>query len=216
MFPIRLTRLLIEPVTLASPVKEPTTGERREKLPVALELRAMLPVIGTVRTGGTTTPSVSEATFLKVGQDDITGMNASPKLGRQYTIQPKQSRRLKMRTSLIKLYRAYEASPFLNDNIWLRGKEGSIFVRRTKRIIEGGRRTTLDIANINIKPLEQGKGVFTKFLSEVEKNTLREAVFIENVLDTRFANFFIKNGYKILTEDDHFGVCFYKVIMKPE
>jgi len=59
---------------------------------------------------------------------------------------------------------------------------------------------TLDIANITVDEGKRGKGVFTAFLSRVE--ALGKIIFIENVLDVRFQDFFRERGYTVARGGD--------------
>lgn len=57
----------------------------------------------------------------------------------------------------------------------------------------------IDLGNISVIPEKQNKGVFTRFLDEIEPIVAAESsiefIFIENVLTERFANFLRKRGY---------------------
>jgi hypothetical protein len=73
-----------------------------------------------------------------------------------------------------------------------------IYVRKSSRIhpILEKKITCLDIASVNV--FEPGNGIFTKWLADtVDEASSRgvDAIYIENVLTERFANFFRKNGW---------------------
>ncbi len=83
-------------------------------------------------------------------------------------------------------------------NRWLEDPSIRVYVRRGYRLLGeqslGSRlATVLDIANVEASA--RGQGRFTKFLDYVERNEPFEGVFIENVLDLRLANFFLRRGY---------------------
>ena len=69
-----------------------------------------------------------------------------------------------------------------------------VYVRRATRVSPDGAITpTLDIADV--EAFERGKGHFTQFLDEVEKIS-PYPIYIENVGEERFRNFFRKRGYQ--------------------
>lgn len=81
---------------------------------------------------------------------------------------------------------------------WLTCKEGDVYVRATFHYFQGKRKTSLDIANINLKEKFRGKGVFTALLKSLSSMN-REMVLVESVHDKRFQDFLLKNGF--ITED---------------
>jgi N-acetylglutamate synthase-like GNAT family acetyltransferase len=82
-------------------------------------------------------------------------------------------------------------------NAWLREPDMKVYVRRgCYRWWEGELHTdTIDIASISVDEEKRGTGVFTEFLGRVEE--LGKTIFIENVLDTRFQDFFRERGYTV-------------------
>lgn len=84
------------------------------------------------------------------------------------------------------------------------------YIRVTKRYVEGKVVNTIDLANLKVEPpRKQGEGVFTAFLvhMEAEAKRLDRVVFVENVLEDRFQEFFRKRGY---AETDTIPPCFWK------
>lgn len=79
-------------------------------------------------------------------------------------------------------------------NQWLYGSDMEIYVRRSvPRMINDKKVQCLDIANILV--YKRGEGQFTKFLNEAHQINPWGGTFIENVHDSRFANFFVKQGF---------------------
>lgn len=102
-------------------------------------------------------------------------------------------------------------------NAWLKEEKYEYYVRKTRRILppkrDGILRMTLDLANIT--GYDRGKGRFTPFLERIEKQAFDanfKAVFIENVVTERFADYFRKHGYEELPS---LPPCFYKLNPHP-
>ena len=112
-------------------------------------------------------------------------------------------------TLLDKIAEHYGDGQRCKRGVWLRDSLISIYVRIGRH--SGIRDCVfIEIANLCVrKPSLRGKGHFTEFLAEVEKIG---PVYIENVLEPRFADFFRRRGY--LISSDGWGVatpCFYRV-----
>lgn len=78
---------------------------------------------------------------------------------------------------------------------WVTAKEGNIYIRRTcRRSIQ-----TIEIANVEIFPQFQGKGIFTELLNYIEKYAKDEkyplVVYVESVHNDRLKEFLYKRGY---------------------
>lgn len=86
-----------------------------------------------------------------------------------------------------------------DKNRWLISPVMKVYVRKGKRFSAERLFNVLDIANIEVKQDEQGKGHFTDFLERymllAQKHGF-DAIFVENVLTPRFTDFFIKRGWK--------------------
>lgn len=77
---------------------------------------------------------------------------------------------------------------------WLVGDGGlHVYVRVGMRYLFSVKKQaiTIDIANVNVS--KQGKGTFTKFITEVEG--LGYPIYVENVLGGRFCDFLHRRGY---------------------
>ncbi len=110
----------------------------------------------------------------------------------------------------------YSVTSFLEGkekNAWCEFGKLRIYMRKTVRY----NLQTLDIATITIhNPKFRGKGAFTEFLAWIEEEVVRrdiDQIFIENVLDERFQNFFLKKGY---SRDKNYidPPCFHKKFSK--
>ena len=91
---------------------------------------------------------------------------------------------------------------------WISPKGLAVYVRYTRHYINGVVVDTIDLANINAT--QQGKGVFTAFLKKVEEiaKCQSRVVYIENVLERRFQEFFERRGYVLI--DDKFERSYFK------
>jgi GNAT superfamily N-acetyltransferase len=79
----------------------------------------------------------------------------------------------------------YDAAPHLD-----------VYVRHAKRMVDGKLVEMFDIASIEVVDGHRGQGIFTSFLNAAEELILPDKIiFIENVLDPRFQEFFRKQGY---------------------
>lgn len=99
---------------------------------------------------------------------------------------------------------------------WIRGSYAGSFPRNSwfnlpglnvyLRVVPGLKR--IDIANVTAEP--QGRGTFTRFLEKMEAlaEELGAALFIENVLEERFQQFFENRGYESNGQDPP---CFTRV-----
>lgn len=83
-----------------------------------------------------------------------------------------------------------------------------IYLRARSRIIEQARVKVLDIGSVEVIAEKRGQGEFTKILDELERINPFPVLYIENVLNQRFADFFERRGY---VRDVHFpdDLCFY-------
>ena len=78
-------------------------------------------------------------------------------------------------------------------NSWMEGTGYSISMRISQRCLEGDiREKCFDLSNITI--YDSGKGHFTALLEYLEENC-HYTLYVENVLEQRFQNFFTKRGY---------------------
>lgn len=78
-------------------------------------------------------------------------------------------------------------------NIWISSDNISIYVRKSKRNVNGEFLDFLDLATINIEPM--GEKIFTNLLNRIEEEFSDRNIFVESILSDQFHNFFIKRGY---------------------
>jgi len=100
---------------------------------------------------------------------------------------------------------------FLNGhhrNQWLLSTddEMQVYVRHAHHLINGQPTETLDIANVEVATT--GKGTFTRFLEMAERLNPHQAIFIENVMSERFANYFRRRGWGEMPTNPP---CFYRM-----
>jgi hypothetical protein len=104
-------------------------------------------------------------------------------------------------------------------NAWLSTDGMHIYLRKgPRRLNRQIYENVLDIANVSVRSAAQeGKGKFTKFFNEVLLATQEgfDAIYIENVLTERFANFFRRQGWQESVPGEGDGPpCFYKLMEK--
>lgn len=99
-----------------------------------------------------------------------------------------------------------ELDEFLSEgqrNAWIQSdnKDMDLYIRRAYRIVESQTyNNVLDLANLKVRHDVQGTGVFTRYLPVIEQIAKQHGcsgIFIENIMEPRFAEFFKRNGYVI-------------------
>jgi GNAT superfamily N-acetyltransferase len=96
------------------------------------------------------------------------------------------------------------------NNAWLTGRAMSVYVRKAEHIVEGKLGSCFDIANIEVKERQRGKGLFTEWLAGVESEVAAvgiDYVYHENTFNERLFSFLLKHGY---TEISSNPPCSYK------
>lgn len=92
---------------------------------------------------------------------------------------------------------------------WIREGNLSVYVRYGSVLVGSNLiPEVVTIANVTCSRKSQGKGEFTRFLHSVEEKA--KGVFIENVLEPRFARFFERKGYVRTQLEATLTVSFYK------
>jgi hypothetical protein len=88
-------------------------------------------------------------------------------------------------------------------NAWLPLDGIDVYVRRSKRLIDGKFVSCLDLANMTAH--KTGRGAWTRFIEMVkscpEVQTEFQFIFVENVLTQQFADWFRRNKWREITCD---------------
>lgn len=86
-----------------------------------------------------------------------------------------------------------------------------VYLRITKRHINGQRRDSVDLATIEVLPEFQGKGIFSAILAacENEARSRGAVVFVESVLSNIVVDKLLKEGYHELIDSPN---CFWKEV----
>ncbi len=73
-----------------------------------------------------------------------------------------------------------------------------IYMRKSQRLLNHNLTSCLDIVSVETEKSYRGQGIFTKFMTELLSKTLAQFdfIYIENVMEKRFQNWFIKNDWK--------------------
>lgn len=79
---------------------------------------------------------------------------------------------------------------------WVLMENMHVYVRATKRYLEGVQKNTLEIGSVEVQ--NRGEGVFSRWLPEFEAQAKHfgRVVYVENVLDERFQQFWVRRGYR--------------------
>lgn len=94
-------------------------------------------------------------------------------------------------------------------NAWIVYAHYRVYVRKAFRNIDGELRSTLDIAQIEVKEGMRGCGIGSAILRITEELNPFYAVYIENVLNDRFATRLMHDGWTPLRHTDN--LCFVKL-----
>ena len=98
------------------------------------------------------------------------------------------------------------AGSSIRYNSWMHFPEYhlNIYLRLTKRYINGAMHNTIDLASICIDEEYRSKKHFTRFLDYVEKiaETAGRVVYVESLLNKRLKQHLIKNGYSECSLND--------------
>ena len=88
-------------------------------------------------------------------------------------------------------------------NKWLKDRYLRVYVRKSRRMIEGDFLSALDIASI--QATFPGKGHGTKFLMEAERISPFAVTFVECVHNERFRGWLVRNGWaRVPGEEENF------------
>ena len=97
-------------------------------------------------------------------------------------------------------------------NRWFKYPEVALYIRKSIRI-KYNTYSALDIGQITVDPRGQGQGVGSKILNiveEVAKANGYRAVFVENVMNDRWASGLVKRGY--LLYDNLYPPSYIKIL----
>lgn len=80
---------------------------------------------------------------------------------------------------------------------WLSLKDMDIYVRKASHHCGGKLLWTIDLATITVRWKKRGTGIFTRFLVDLTREAVPNefAVYVENVLTERFAEWFRRNRW---------------------
>lgn len=88
-----------------------------------------------------------------------------------------------------------DAQPRLQSTRWLCVRDMEVYVRKSRRLLDGKWYVCLDLANIMVLPAKRGQGRFTSFLETALRINPWQATYVENVLEERFRSFFRRRGW---------------------
>lgn len=89
-----------------------------------------------------------------------------------------------------------------HGNRWFENSQIRIYIRRGFHVVDRGVMEMIDLSNVT--SLEQGKGIFTTTLEFMEQlsHQYEKPLWVENVLEDRFAEFFRKRGYTEVKQEN--------------
>lgn len=98
-------------------------------------------------------------------------------------------------------------------NQWIRERCMNVYVRKSKRYINGKMVDCLDFASVEVDERHRGKGYLKKFLVrfEQEATKLKRAVYVESILEPRLVPFLTRMGYKFVPNTAMISPSMYKI-----
>jgi len=83
------------------------------------------------------------------------------------------------------------------DRAWLTDRSLKIYVRVTRRYINGSILDCLDVASVEAPEKSRGKGMFTRWMDKAEALAAENGmtVYVESILNPRLFGFFQNRGY---------------------
>jgi len=75
----------------------------------------------------------------------------------------------------------------------------TLYVRLTRHYIDGvAYRPVLDIADVNVRENQRGRGIFTDFLDRVREQYPVLHLYVENVMEARFQKHLERYGFAVV------------------
>lgn len=99
------------------------------------------------------------------------------------------------------------------SNAWISYEHLNVYVRKAHHFWDGSRKSTLDVANINVPHPYKGRGLFTAWLTQAEiiaREEGFEAVYVESLLNPRLADFLYRRGYTLIEPSS--PPCYYLMV----
>lgn len=86
----------------------------------------------------------------------------------------------------------------LHCNEWIYADDGQLYIRITKRAINGEYVPTIDVSNVEVFEEFQGKGVFKKLLDTIEAIAKQHDrhVFVESILNDMLLDVLPRYGFE--------------------
>ncbi len=87
-----------------------------------------------------------------------------------------------------------DSSTWNNNRKWIEDDHMKVYVRRGQRHLPA-RDFSPKPQRVTTLEDEQGQGLFKAFLAEAIKHNPWDALYVENVLSSRFESFFVRSGF---------------------
>ena len=101
-----------------------------------------------------------------------------------------------------------------HKNKWIICDGIQMYIRLTKRYLNGVVYNTIDIANISVPLYLRGKGTFKELNKLCEKHTMRDAIFYESVLNVKLLKHFENPANNWIYVINSNPPCYYKLTHK--
>ncbi|MEG1121238.1 MAG: GNAT family N-acetyltransferase [Citrobacter sp.] len=97
--------------------------------------------------------------------------------------------------------------PMFNE--WFKYYPIDVYIRSTRRILNGTEYLTLDFSSCSVHPAQEGKGYYAALTDRLQSIADKHgmALYAENVLNDKLIPFYEKRGYIKLANDNCFGAC---------
>jgi hypothetical protein len=90
---------------------------------------------------------------------------------------------------------------YMGRNGWYECDKFKVYVRQARHVLNGKLTSTLDLANVEVYPQYQHRGLFNGILEVLESHNWLEAVYIENVLNGHLLDSLPKHGWTRVPAD---------------
>ena len=99
-------------------------------------------------------------------------------------------------------------------NAWISERNIKVYVRKSIRLFGKEMHQCLDLASVEVDEDKRRQGVFTTFLKrfEEEAKKLGRAVFVESIMEHRFKDYLLKNGYQLVPGTPDLAPSVYKIV----
>ena len=94
-------------------------------------------------------------------------------------------------------------------NAWISFKQMEVYVRRSKRRVNGAMVRVFDLANMSASEETSGKGSLWELVEQLKTLKGFDGLYVENVLNPRLEKSLLSRGWEQVTFNDNWPNCFF-------